>query len=33
MTDFRKIFIDTAPIIYYLQNNELYYNNYEGILE
>ena len=27
MTDFRKIFIDTAPIIYYLQNSELYYNN------
>ncbi len=27
MTDFRKIFIDTAPIIYYLQNSELYYDN------
>ncbi len=27
MTDFKKIFIDTAPIIYYLQNSELYYEN------
>lgn len=26
MTDFKKIFIDTAPIIYYLQKNELYYD-------
>ena len=25
MTDFEKVFIDTAPIIYYLQNNEMYY--------
>lgn len=25
MTDFSKVFIDTAPIIYYLQNSELYY--------
>lgn len=27
MTEFRKVFIDTAPIIYYLQNSELYYAN------
>lgn len=25
MTDFKKVFIDTAPIIYYLQNSEMYY--------
>lgn len=25
MTGFKKIFIDTAPIVYYLENNELYY--------
>ncbi len=27
MTEFKKVFIDTAPIIYYLQNSELYYDN------
>ncbi len=27
MTDSKKVFIDTAPIIYYLQNSELYYHN------
>lgn len=27
MTDFKKVFIDTAPIIYYLQSSELYYDN------
>lgn len=27
MTDSKKIFIDTAPIIYYLQNSELYFAN------
>ena len=26
-TDFKKIFLDTAPIIYYLQNSELYFEN------
>lgn len=26
MIDFKKVFIDTAPIIYYLQNSKLYYN-------
>lgn len=25
MTDFKKIFLDTSPIVYYLENNELYY--------
>lgn len=25
MTDFKKIFLDTTPIVYYLENNELYY--------
>lgn len=24
MTDSKKIFLDTAPIVYYLENNELY---------
>lgn len=27
MTDFKKIFLDTAPIVYYLEKNELYYHN------
>ena len=27
MTEFKKVFIDTAPIIYYLQSSELYYDN------
>lgn len=27
MTEFKKVFIDTTPIIYYLQNSELYYDN------
>ena len=27
MTDSEKIFLDTAPIIYYLQNSELYFEN------
>lgn len=27
MTDSKKIFLDTAPIVYYLENNELYYSN------
>lgn len=27
MTEYKKIFIDTAPIIYYLQSSELYYAN------
>jgi len=25
MIGFKKIFLDTAPIVYYLENNELYY--------
>lgn len=24
MTDFKRVFVDTAPIIYYLENNSLY---------
>lgn len=24
MTEFKRIFVDTAPIIYYLENNPLY---------
>ena len=27
MTEFKKLFIDTAPIIYYLQNNDSYYRS------
>ena len=27
MTDFKKVFIDTAPIIYYLQNSDLYFSH------
>lgn len=27
MTDIKKIFLDTAPIIYYLEKNKLYYSN------
>lgn len=26
MTDFKKIFLDTAPIVYYLESNRLYYS-------
>lgn len=25
MTDFKKVFLDTAPIVYYLESNESYY--------
>lgn len=25
MKEFKKIFLDTSPIVYYLENNELYY--------
>ena len=24
MTDFKRVFVDTAPIIYYLENSHLY---------
>lgn len=27
MTDFNKIFLDTSPIVYYLEKSELYYLN------
>ncbi|MBQ9990345.1 MAG: PIN domain-containing protein [Lachnospiraceae bacterium] len=33
MTDFKKVFIDTAPIIYYLQKSELYYTNMKEFWE
>jgi len=26
MTDVKKVFLDTAPIVYYLENNESYYS-------
>lgn len=25
MIDFKKVFLDTSPFVYYLENNELYY--------
>ena len=31
MKDSKKVFIDTAPIIYYLQNSELYYHNMKAL--
>lgn len=27
MTDYKRIFLDTSPIVYYLEGNELYYSN------
>ena len=33
MTDSKKIFLDTAPIIYYLQNSELYNANMKRFWE
>ncbi len=27
MTDFKKVFVDTAPIIYCLENNPMYSEN------
>ncbi len=27
MTNFRKVFLDTSPVVYYLECNELYYLN------
>ena len=27
MTEFKKIFLDTSPIVYYLENSELYQQN------
>ena len=26
MTDFNKVFVDTSPIVYYLENNEIYHS-------
>ena len=31
MTDFKRIFIDTSPFIYYLENNYVYYETHEKI--
>ena len=33
MTDFNRIFIDTAPIIYYLENNSLYVHLLKNFFE
>ncbi len=33
MTEFRKVFIDTSPIIYYLENNAQYRDKIKGFLE
>ena len=33
MTEFKKVFIDTAPIIYYLQSSELYYANMKALMK
>lgn len=27
MTEFKKVFLDTSPVVYYLERNELYYPN------
>lgn len=27
MTDFKKVFLDTSPVVYYLEHNKLYYLN------
>lgn len=27
MTDYKRVFLDTSPIVYYLENSELYYPN------
>lgn len=27
MTDYKRAFLDTSPIVYYLESNELYYHN------
>lgn len=32
MTDFKKIFLDTSPVVYYLENNELYYSRMKKFL-
>lgn len=33
MKDFKQIFLDTAPIIYYLQRSEKYYTNMQYFWE
>ena len=32
MTDFKRVFLDTAPIIYFLQKNALYFGQMKDIL-
>ena len=32
MTDFKRVFIDTAPIIYFLENSPLYMESMEKFL-
>ena len=32
MIEYKKAFVDTAPIVYFLQGNELYYEKMKGIL-
>ena len=32
MTDFKRVFLDTAPIIYYLQRDEMYFEKMKAIL-
>ena len=27
MTDFKRVFVDTAPIIYYLEHSDMYLKN------
>ena len=29
MTDYKRAFLDTSPIVYYLESNELYYHRSE----
>lgn len=33
MTEFRKVFVDTSPVIYYLENNAQYRDKIKGFLE
>ena len=32
MTEFKRVFLDTAPIIYYLQRDEMYFEKMKAIL-
>ena len=33
MTDFKRVFVDTSPIIYYLENNALYMDLIKNFFE